>query len=113
MNFIVEKIIFDYFKGFRHFEAELPFAGVIVGKNGLGKTSMWDGHLWLWTDKDSLLHSNPNIRPDYAEESEPSVTEVINIDGKRLTVRKYQSDGRNKKQKESHGGFTPVWHIMP
>lgn len=101
MNFIVEKIIFDYFKGFEHFEADLPFVGSVFGKNGIGKTSVWDGHLWLWTDKDSLLHSNPNIRPDFMMESEPSVTEVINIDGKRLTVRKYQVDGRSKRQKES------------
>lgn len=101
MRLVAKKLIADCFKGFRHFEADLPYMCNISGVNGSGKTTIKDAHFYLWTDKDSLLHSNPNIRPDFMEESEPSVTEIIEIDGKEIIVRKYQADGRTKKQKEA------------
>ena len=62
----------------------------IQGMNGLGKTTIVTSYLWLLTDKDYDLHSNPNIRPDDVAECIPTVTAVLDIGGKEVTVAKMQ-----------------------
>lgn len=98
----LKKLILDSFKGVTHGEYDFADVTAIMGKNGTGKTTLADAWYWLFTDKDYDLQSNPEIHPDFMEESEPSVTAVLDIDGKEVKLRKYQSDMRTKKQKEQN-----------
>lgn len=100
MQMRIKKITLNQFKGVRHAEFDLSNKNTISGRNGSGKTTIADGHFWLWADKDYALNSNPEVRPIDMESSEPSVTELIEIDGVELEVRKFQQDARNKKQVE-------------
>lgn len=96
----LKKLILDSFKGVTHGEYDFSDITTFCGKNGTGKTTLADAWFWLFTDKDYDLQSNPEIHPDFMGESEPSVTAVLDIDGKEVTLRKYQKDMRTKKQKE-------------
>ena len=96
----LKKLILDSFKGVTHGEYDFSDVTTIMGKNGTGKTTLADAWYWLFTDKDYDLQSNPEVHPDFMEESEPSVTAVLDIDGKEVTLRKFQKDMRTKKQKE-------------
>lgn len=98
----LKKLILDSFKGVTHGEYDFSDITTFCGKNGTGKTTLADAWFWLFTDKDYDLQSNPEIHPDFMEESEPSVTVVLDIDGKEVKLRKYQSDMRTKKQKEQN-----------
>ena len=98
----LKKLILDSFKGVTHGEYDFADVTAIMGKNGTGKTTLADAWYWLFTDKDYDLQSNPEVHPDFMEESEPSVTAVLDIDGKEVKLRKYQSDMRTKKQKEQN-----------
>lgn len=98
----LKRLILDSFKGVTHGEYNFSDITTFCGKNGTGKTTLADAWYWLFTDKDYDLQSNPEIHPDFMEESEPSVTAVLDIDGKEVTLRKYQSDMRTKKQKEQN-----------
>ncbi len=62
----------------------------IMGMNRLGKTTIATAWYWLLADKDYELHSNPNIRPDDVEECIPTVTAVLDIGGKEVTIAKMQ-----------------------
>lgn len=95
------KLHLESFKGVRDAEFDLSNDVVTIsGKNGTGKTTLADAWFYLFTDKDYDLQSNPEIHPDFMEESEPSVTAVVELGGKEVTLRKYQTDMRTKKQKE-------------
>lgn len=97
----IKKIILDQFKGVSHLEIPLSDKPIIKGQNGSGKTTVADSWYWLMSDKDYSLRSNPEIHPDFLEESEPSVTAVCDMDGKEVVFRKFQKDSRTKKQKEA------------
>ena len=96
------KLITDKFKGVTHGEYDFSKLAVASGKNGTGKTTLADAWYWLFTDKDYDLQSNPEVHPDYMEESEPSVTVIVEVGGKEVKLRKYQTDMRTKKQKEQN-----------
>ena len=98
----LKKLILDSFKGVTHGEYDFSDITTFCGKNGTGKTTLADAWFWLFTDKDYDLQSNPEVHPDFMEESEPSVTAVLDIDGKEVKLRKFQSDMRTKKQKEQN-----------
>ena len=57
----INKMSFKNFKGFTNFALELNGQSAVVsGKNGSGKTSIYDGFLWLLFGKDSKgLKLNP------------------------------------------------------
>lgn len=98
---IVRGIDFEAFKGIRSASYTFnDFLNEILGKNGTGKTTLVDGWDWLWTDKNYDLQSNPDVRPTFMEECEPSVTAFCDVNGKNVKFRKYQVDLRTKKQKE-------------
>ena len=61
-----------------------------IGQNGAGKTTLFTAYMWLMSDKDSDLKSNPNIRPLDTEECTPRVEAVFEIDGKEVTAAKIQ-----------------------
>ena len=93
----LKKITLQDFKGVK--EATYEFNDektVISGKNGSGKTTVFDAHLWLWADKDASLRSDPNIRPDGVEECTPTVTEVWDVDGTEVSICKMQKMKKSK-----------------
>lgn len=96
----IKKMILDTFKGVTHGEYDFSDVTTVSGKNGTGKTTLADAYFWLFTDKDYELQSNPEVHPDFMAESEPSVTAILDVDSKDVTVRKFQTDMRTKKQKE-------------
>lgn len=97
----LKSCILDQFKGTSHAECTFGLKTAITGFNGSGKSTIADGFYFLFTDKDYSLKSNPEIHPDFMEKSEPSFTAVCDIDGKEVTLRKFQKDSRTKKQVEA------------
>ena len=96
------KAILSQFKGSIHAEYDFNEKVVVIyGPNGSGKTTIADAIYWVFTDKDYSMRSNPDVRPDFLEESEPSVTIICDINGRSVSFRKFQKDIRTKKQKES------------
>ena len=97
----LKKMDLECFKGIRNASYTFnDFINIGAGKNGTGKTTLVTAWDWLLTDKDYDLQSNPDVRPTFMEECEPSVTAVCDVNGKLVKFRKYQSDMRTKKQKE-------------
>lgn len=90
MKINILSISMSNFKGYKDQVLTLDGATEIVGENGVGKTTVMTAHFWLWCDRDSELHSNPDIWPIGVEETTPRVEEHINIDGKDIVVAKSQ-----------------------
>lgn len=97
----LKTLVLDQFKGVTHAEYTFGDESLVSGYNGSGKTTLADAWLWLMTDKDYSLKSNPEVHPDFMAQSEPSVTAVCDVDGKEVTFRKFQKDSRTKKQIEA------------
>lgn len=102
------KIKLEDFKGFSGeksgSEISIFKRTMIEGKNGSGKSTIYDAHLWLFSDKDSRLKSNPDIRPDDGHECIVRVQEDWEINGAIISIAKFQKmkkteydDGRNAK----------------
>lgn len=68
----------------------------ISGMNRLGKTTIATAWFWLLADKNYELNSNPSIRPDDVEECIPTVTAVLDIDGKEVSIAKMQKRSVSK-----------------
>lgn len=101
MKMICESLILENFKGIRNREIKLSDLTKICGENGVGKTTVVTAWLWLWCDKDYELNSNPEIRNDKAEDGDiASVTANCVIDGKKVSVKKYQKFKRSKPDAE-------------
>jgi len=74
----------------------VPFFDVtsICGENGTGKTTIADAFYWLFCDKNYDGKSNPAILPLDREECEPKVTAILDVDGKEITITKFQTISR-------------------
>ena len=70
----------------------------IKGRNGAGKTTIATAFYWLFADKDYDLHSNPAVRKIGAEDLNPRVEVVFDIDGKEISFAKYQSRSVRKSK---------------
>lgn len=87
----IKSISMNQFKGIK--EKTFEFDGktsVVKGKNASGKTTIANAFYWLLADKDIDLNSNPNVKPLDVEECQPTVTMVINVDGKDIELCKSQ-----------------------
>ena len=93
-------------------EAEYDFAPqktIVSGANGTGKTTLFDAHLWLWTDYNSGLKNNPQIRPLDGRECIVKVTETIVLDsGAVCTVAKIQKEKRSKPDENGRTRVTGI-----
>lgn len=95
------------FKGVRDFTVNFSESGtVICGDNGTGKTTLYDGYLWLLFGKDSAGRGDgnggfqvktlgPDNKPIYRLEH--SVTAVIEVDGKRYKLQRKLVEKWTKK----------------
>lgn len=91
MNITIEKIELKNFKGCK--SATYEFNGKsasVLGKNGVGKTTIATAMYWTLVDCDYSLASNPPVFPLEVEECDPTVRISLNIDGKPIEVARIQ-----------------------
>ena len=92
----VKEMTLTDFKGQSEKKIEFGHRTVVSGKNGCGKTTLADAHMWVFCDKDYSLKSNPDIRPDDGRECLPRVDIYLVIDGKPVSVAKFQKRTESK-----------------
>lgn len=92
----VREIRLTDFKGQQEKKIEFGHRTVVSGKNGCGKTTLADAFMWVFCDKDYNLKSNPDIRPDDGRECLPRADIDIEIDGKPVSVAKFQKRTESK-----------------
>ena len=92
----VREIRLTDFKGQSEKKIEFGHRTVVSGKNGCGKTTLADAFMWVFCDKDYSLKSNPDIRPDDGRECLPRVDIDLVIDGKPVSVAKFQKHTESK-----------------
>ena len=92
----VREIRLTDFKGQSEKKIEFGHRTVVSGKNGCGKTTLADAFMWVFCDKDHSLKSNPDIRPDDGRECLPRVDIDLAIDGKPVSVAKFQKRTESK-----------------
>ena len=89
----LKKLIFRNFKGLRDFEIAFDDVTTVMGMNGTGKSTLFNGFLWLLFGKDVQDRKDYEIRTRNADntlihEVECSVTGVLEIDGQELTIKR-------------------------
>lgn len=93
-NIKIKRITYENFKGFKHFVLDLDEKDASVSaRNGIGKTSLFDGFYWLLFGKNSAGRSVFNIKPRDEEREdilgkEPVVEAVLNIDNEEIILRR-------------------------
>lgn len=92
----VREIRLTDFKGQSEKKIEFGHRTVVSGKNGCGKTTLADAFMWVFCDKDYSLKSNPDIRPDDGRECLPRADIDLVIDGKPVSVAKFQKRTESK-----------------
>lgn len=92
----VKEIRLTDFKGQSEKKIEFGHRAIVSGKNGCGKTTLADAFMWVFCDKDYSLKSNPDIRPDDGRECLPRVDIDLVIDGKSVSVAKFQKRTESK-----------------
>ena len=92
----VREIRLTDFKGQSEKKIEFWHRTMVSGKNGCGKTTLADAFMWVFCDKDYSLKSNPDIRPDDGRECLPRVDIDLVIDGKPVSVAKFQKRTESK-----------------
>jgi len=103
----LKKLILENFKGVHSLEFDFGDRTHIIGENGSGKTTFETAYFWLMADVDAELNSNPNVRPNGADDGiVTKVTGVFGFDGKEVIIVKMQkvktkagSDGKVKTTK--------------
>lgn len=96
MKISVKSLHLENFKGVKDKTYQFGELTRILGMNRLGKTTIATAWFWLLADKNYDMNSNPNIRPDDIEECIPTVTAVLDIDGKEITITKMQKRSVSK-----------------
>lgn len=100
------------FKGIKDLNLDLNGQDLnVYGENGTGKTTIFDGFMWLLFDKDSQNSSQFNIKPlDNLGESnhmlEHEVTAVIEHDNKKIELQKVYKEKWTKKRGQADSELT-------
>lgn len=102
---ILKSLHLENFKGAKDKIYKFGKTTRVSGMNRLGKTTIATAWFWLLADKNYELVSNPNIRPDDVEECVPTVTAVLDVDGKEITIAKMQ---KRKVGKPDANGISKV-----
>ena len=105
MKATLKSLHLENFKGTKDKIYEFGKTIRVSGMNRLGKTTIATAWFWLLTDKSYELVSNPNIRPDDVEECVPTVTAVLDVDSKEITIAKMQ---KRKVSKPDANGISKV-----
>ena len=108
MRLKLNKITLEYFKGIKHFEADLNGSNAMIrSENGVGKTTVYDGFLWALFGKDSTGKSDFNVRPLDAENNPiaglvVAVEVELEVNGEVIVLRKEQHEHTAKDGKVSY-----------
>lgn len=105
MKATLKSLHLENFKGTKDKIYEFGKTTRVSGMNRLGKSTIATAWFWLLTDKSYELVSNPNIRPDDVEECVPTVTAVLDVDSKEITIAKMQ---KRKVSKTDANGISKV-----
>lgn len=105
MKAMLKSLHLENFKGTKDKSYEFGKTTRVSGMNRLGKTTIATAWFWLLADKDYELVSNPDIRPDDVEECVPTVTAVLDVDGKEISIAKMQ---KRKVGKPDANGISKV-----
>lgn len=105
MKIKLKTLRLENFKGARDNTYSFGILTRIAGMNRRGKTTIASAWYWLMSDKNYELVSNPNIRPEDAEECIPTVTAVLDVDGKEVVLAKMQ---KRKVGKSDSNGISKV-----
>lgn len=105
MKAALKSLHLENFKGTKDKTYEFGKSTRVSGMNRLGKTTIATAWFWLLADKNYELVSNPNIRPDDVEECVPTVTAVLDVDGKEIAIAKMQ---KRKVGKPDANGISKV-----
>lgn len=100
MNVIIKSITLYFLKGIKNATYDFAILNNIFGQNGAGKSTIATAFYWVFADKSVELVSNPPIRPNDMEECVPRVEIVLDIDGREITVAKFQKQ-KVKENKEN------------
>lgn len=105
MKIKLKTLRIENFKGIKDKTYSFGILTRIIGMNRLGKTTIAAAWYWLMSDKNYELVSNPNIRPDDVEECIPTVTAVLDVDGKEVILARMQ---KRKLGKPDSDGISKV-----
>lgn len=102
---ILKSLHLENFKGAKDKIYKFGKTTRVSGMNRIGKTTIATAWFWLLADKNYELVSNPNIRPDDVEECVPTVTAVLDVDSKEITIAKMQ---KRKVSKPDANGISKI-----
>lgn len=116
-SIFLRKLSIENFKGIRSLEIDFSKVTNIQGENALGKTSIFDAFSWLMFDKDSKNRvpgsgkSSLQIKPLDLENRvirglNPTVTGVLDIDGREIKLTKTYKEKWTKKRGEAEKTLT-------
>ena len=107
----IKSIHLENFKGVKDRNYSLGKYTRISGMNRLGKTTIATAWYWMLMDRDYKLHSNPNVKPDDMEECIPTITAVLDINGKEVTISKQQKIKASKPDSKGAGNVANTYLI--
>lgn len=111
----IKKLTIRNFRGLEKFELDnMPVNVLIYGKNGSGKTSIYDAWLWLLFGKDHEGRADFELKPKGRERTNVEVSATLMIDEKPLTLsRVYREEWvmSNKEEREVLKGHTTDYYI--
>lgn len=102
-NIRLKELKIQNFKGIQGLEVDFSDRTVVSGRNATGKTSLMDAFFWLLFGKDSQGRSDFQIRQvdengKMIDNTEISVTAVLDIDGASVSLTKTQKQKWVKKR---------------
>ena len=101
----------ENFKGIKNLVVDFAKTTHISGRNGTGKTTVFDAYSWLLWDKDSTNRKDFNIKPinkngDVIHNIECKVTGIIEADGQQIELMKVYKEIWSKKRGSTQETFT-------
>lgn len=93
MKIELKKLIVENFMAYPHAEFDFFNRTVVSGRNGIGKSTIATAYTWLMFGCDYQLKDNPAVRrivDGTPADGDVSVTAIIDIDGKEVTMKKVQ-----------------------
>lgn len=104
MKIKIKKMVLENFMCYEKEEVDFFEKTIISGRNGSGKSSIATAYTWLMFGCDYQLKDNPAVRrivDGTAVDGDVSVTAILDIDGKEVSVKKVQKR-KYKKDKVSY-----------